>query len=554
LESHPFRFLRNLGRSREIATVLLNHGFGDLVDRLRLRRYLKWGRMLFLRKPKDIPRRSRAERVRLTLEDLGATYIKFGQVMSTRPDLIPADVIDELCKLQENVPAFPSETAVHLIERELGASVDTLFAEFETEPLAAGSLAQVHRARHHDGTLLAVKIRRPQVVQRVERDLALMTELSVLIQRHVPEAEVFDPVGLVQHFARTIRRELNFAREGRTIDEFARLFRSDATLYVPAVYWDLTTEAVLTMELVDACRVSEREAMAANNICPREIAANGAHIFMKMAFEFGVFHGDPHPGNIRIFPDGSIALLDYGMVGLLEEEKREQLVDLFMAITRQDVRTAVNVIQSVGEPYRQIDVPLLRADVRDFVENYYGLPLERLNIGNMLTDFVSILLNHRIRCPGDLMLLIRALVTLEGVGRDLDPQFNLASELAPHVERIVRERYNPKRVTSRLLEESHTLLRLAHTMPRNLGTTLEKLSKNELQIQMQHTGIEHLISELDRSSNRLVIGLVLSSLIVASALIIRTGADILWFSIPAFVLSSLLGIWLIYGVFRSGRL
>ncbi len=554
MESHPFRFLRNLGRSREIASVLLNHGFGDLVDRLRLNRYLKWGRLLFFRKPEEAPRRSRAERIRLTLEDLGPTYIKFGQVMSTRPDLIPADVIDELCKLQESVPPFPSEIAIRLIEKELGASVETLFADFEIEPVAAGSLAQVHRARHHDGTLLAVKIRRPAVDKRVESDLALMSELAVLIERHVPESEVFDPVGLVQHFARTIRRELNFAREGRTIDEFARLFRNDATLYVPGVCWELTTEAVLTMHFVDGLRMSDRETLENKDLCPREIAANGAHIFMKMAFELGVFHGDPHPGNIRIRPDGSIALLDYGMVGILEEEKREQLVDLFLAITRQDVRTAVNVIQSVGEPYRQLDIPLLRADVRDFVENYYGLPLERLNIGNMLSDFVSILLNHGIRCPSDLMLLIRALVTLEGVGRDLDPQFNLATELAPHVERIVKERYNPKRVTNRLIEESQTLMRLAHTMPRHLGTTLEKLSKNELQVNMHHGGIDHLITELDRSSNRLVIGLVLSALIVASALIIRTGAEILWFSIPAFVLSSLLGIWLIYGVFRSGRL
>jgi ubiquinone biosynthesis protein len=546
--------LRNLGRSREIATVLLNHGFGDLVDQLRLKRYLQWGRRLFLRKPVELPRRSRAERIRMALEDLGATFIKFGQVMSTRPDLIPADVICELSKLQENVPPFDSETAMRMIERELGAPVTSLFADFEPEPIAAGSLAQVHRALHHDGTPLAVKIRRPSVVGTVERDLALMSELAVLIVRHVPESEVFDPIGLVQHFSRTIRRELNFAREGRSIAEFARLFRNDATLHVPAVYWDLTTEGVLTMEFVEGCRVTDREAMCQRHIDPRDIATNGAHIFMKMAFEFGVFHGDPHPGNIRIGADGAICLLDYGMVGVLEDEKREQLVDLFLSITRQDVRTAVNLIHTLGQPYRPLDIPLVRADVRDFIENYYGLPLERLNVGKALTDFVSILLNHGIRCPADLMLLIRVFVTLEGVGRELDPQFNLATQLAPHVERIVRERYNPRRLTIRLLEESQNLLSIAHSLPRHLGTTFEKLSKNELRVQMEHSGMDHLITEIDRSSNRVVIGLVLSSLIVASALIIRSGAEILWFSVPTFLLSSLLGAWLIYGVFRSGRL
>jgi ubiquinone biosynthesis protein len=555
LESHPFRFIRSLGRSREIATVLLNHGFGDLVERLHLRRYLQWGkRVLFRRQLEPEQHYTRGQRVRMALESLGATFIKFGQVISTRPDLVPADIVDELVKLREHVRPFPSETAVKILQDELGAGIDELFAEFEIEPVAAGSLAQVHRARHHDGTVLAVKIRRPNVVRDIERDLALMLELAILIERHIPEAEIFDPVGLVNQFSRTIQRELNFRREARTIDEFARLFRNDATLCVPAVYDELTTEAVVTMEFIDGYRVDHLDKLKEAGISSGDVAANGARIYMKQAFELGLFHGDPHPGNIRIMPDGSICLLDYGMVGMLDDEIREWLVDLFLAIGHKNVANAVELMQRFARPHHTVDAPLLRADVRDFVENYYGLSLERMNVGNMLTDFVTILSNHGIRCPADLMLLIRALVTLEGVGRQLDPTFNMAAHLAPVVEKVVRERYNPGRLANRLVDESKTLLKMAHDVPLFLGKSLEKLSEDDLRVQLEHRGLDHLITELDRSSNRIVIGLVMSSLIVASALIIRTGVHTLWLSVPIFILSSLLGIWLIYGVFRSGRL
>lgn len=555
MEAYPFRFLRNLGRTREIATVLFNHGFGDLVEQLRLRQYLQWGqRVLLRRKLEPKPGLTRAMRIRMSLESLGPTFIKFGQVASTRPDLIPPDVIDELSKLQEGVPPFASERAVAVVEAELEGSIERLFSQFERKPMAAGSLAQVHRAWLHDGTEVAVKIRRPNVVRDVERDLSLMYEIAALAERHIPEAEIFAPVDLVNQFARTIRRELSFTREGRTIDEFAKLFRYDATLSVPKVYWDRTSDAVLTMDFVDGYSVTDKAGLAELGISRSSIAANGARIFMKQAFEFGLFHGDPHPGNIRVLHDGSLCLLDFGMVGVLEDEKREQLVDLFLSISKHDVKGAVDVVLKLGEPRRPVEAPVLRADIRDFVDSYYGLPLERINIGRMLSDFVSILSEHHIRCPSDLMLLIRALVTLEGVGRDLDSRFNLAEELSPFIEHVVRERYNPRQIMSRLTDEARTFLQLAHDLPLQIGDTIEKLSKDDLKIQLEHRGLDRLMNELDRSSNRLVISMVMSALILASALIIRTREDAHWYSVPAFILSSLLGMWLIYGVFRSGRL
>lgn len=551
----PIKFFRNLGRTREIVTILLNHGFGDVVERLRLMRYLRWWRRVILRKAEPAPALTVAQRIRMALEELGPTFVKFGQVVSTRPDLVPAPIIAELEKLQEQVPPFSGAQAVRLVEMELGAPVPKLFAEFDPTPVAAGSLGQVHRAVHFDGRALAVKIRRPGVVRDVERDLSLMAELAAMIERHLPEAEIFDPVGLVSQFSRVIRREINFAREGRTMDEFRRLFRNDATLLVPAVCWDLTRESVLTMEFIDGMKINDREGLVAAGLSPPEIAANGARIFLKMAFEFGFFHGDPHPGNIRVLRSGVIGLIDYGMVGRLEEDKREQLVDLILAVTQGNVRNCVNQVLLIGKPFRPVDRPLLTSDVRDFVEGFYGLPLEQIDVARLLSEFVAILVTHGIRYPADLMLLIRAIVTLEGVAADLDPEFNLAVHLAPVITPLVRERYNPQRIAGRFISDARMLAGVLHDLPIHVGRTLEKLSHDDLRIHLEHQHLDRLINELDRSSNRVVIGMVMSSLIVASALVIRgAGIAAWWISVPTFVLSSLLGIWLIYGVFRSGRL
>ena len=555
MDSHPFRLLRNLGRTSEIVTVMLNHGFGDLVDRIGLRNFWYRWRRLFSRKPAEPVRHLKlVERVRLTLESLGPTYIKFGQVMSTRPDLVPHEMLTELKRLQENVPPFSSEEAVERVEHELGRPLAELFASFDRTPLAAGSLGQVHRAVHFDGTQLAVKIRRPGAVRNVERDLSLMHEIAVLIERHVAEARIFDPIGLVNHFARTIRRELNFSREGRTMDEFRRLFRQDATLYVPNVFWELTTEAVLTMEYIDGMRIDEAAKQNSIGFASADIAANGARIFMKQAFEFGVFHGDPHPGNIRIRPDGTICLLDYGMVGMLDDRTREQLIDLLVAVSQQNVDAAVKLVLQLGESHREVDRPLLQVDMRDFVVNYYGIELERLNVGRMLSDFVGILSNHGIRCPGSLMLLIRALVTLEGIGRSLDPAFNLASHLQPFVERLVRARYHPSRLAERMWHESKQMFEFAHDIPRHINRTLRKLSEDDLRIQLEHRNLDHFILELERSSNRLAVGMIVAALIVASALILAGKVSSVWISVPMYIMSSLLAIWLILGIFRSGRL
>jgi len=555
------RNIRTIRRYRTILGVLIKYGFGQFVEQLNLDYYVELGkRIISLGKVhKELERLTQAQRLRMAMEELGPTFIKLGQLLSTRPDVLPKDYIDEFRKLQDRVPGIPLDEVRETIQHELGYPAEEIFADFSALPIAAASIAQVHHGRLRSGEEVVFKVRRPGIVQVVETDIDILLGLAYLLEQHVEGADRYDPIGLVKEFRRTIRREMNFAREGRTIERFAVNFAEDPTVYIPKVHWDFSGETVLTLEYIPGIKVSNFADLKEAGYDLKEIARRGADAFLRQVLEFGLFHGDPHPGNIFILPDQVICMLDYGMVGRLGEDLKEQLVDLLQALLERDVERIISRLLYSGELSDDSDLKSLRRDLHEFIEDYYDIVLQDIKVGKLLADFIEILTHHNIRFPADLMLLTKALVVMEGVGRQLDPDFNMIGHLRPYMERLVRERLSPSYVSREFLRLATSYGALARNLPHDLKEFINRLNRNQFKIDLEHRGLERLVTDLDRSSNRLSFSLIIGSLIVGSSLIMQTNKGPVLFGFPllgilGYSIAGLLGLWLAIAILRSGRL
>jgi len=542
-----------------VASVLVKYGLADVVDVLHLGRSLALGTRLVGRRPSVDPSLSRAARVRLALEALGPTFVKFGQALSLRSDLLPVELTSELTKLQEAVAPLPAGAAEEVIEAELGAPIASLFQSFESTPLAAASIAQVHRAVLPSGDAVVVKVRRPGIGRVITADVEILRQLAALAERHVAAAAVANPKELVEEFARTIRAELDFVREGRNVERCAKDFDGDRTVRFPRVYWDRSTRAVLTLEYLDGHKVSALADLGLGPYARRLIARRGADAILAQVLVHGFFHADPHPGNLLVLPDSVIGFLDFGIVGRLDEATRSSLAKVIRAIWQRDATNLAQLATEIAVAQRDVDHAALARDLKGLLDTYADVPLGDLSMAEVLTDVVTTARRHNLRIPSDLMLLIKSVVTIEAVGRDVDPTFKIVEHAAPLAERLWQREMRPGALAARAGETLRQALSSVAALPRELEATGRKLREGRLQVQFVHRNLDHFVSEMDRSTNRLSFAVVIGALFVASSLVMQAGAgapDAFYsrLGLAGFLIAGFLGIGLAIGIARSGRL
>lgn len=551
---------QNIKRYRQILTILLRYGFDDMIGKLNFDYYIHLGKKIIPKyKSHELEKVTTAERLRLALEELGPTFVKLGQMLSVRPDLVPESFINEFQKLQDKVPPFSTKQARKTIETQLGKPIEQLFSSFDETPIAAASIAQVHKAVTINNGKVVVKIQRPNIQSVIETDLNILFDFAGLIIKYNPESELYNPISIVQEFAKTIRRELDFIREAHNIDRFHSNFQDDDTVYVPKVYWELTTENVLTMEYIDGIKISELDKFESAGLDRKIIAFNGGQAILKQVFDFGFFHADPHPGNIFILKDNVIAPLDFGMMGSLDEELREAIGDLLTGIVKKDANKIIRVFTNIGIMENTLDVRELKYDLTDFSDRYYQASLSQLNVGKITNELIELIRKHRIKLPADLTLMAKAMVTEEGVGRSLDPDFDLITMAKPYVQKLMARKLDPRR---HLQEFSSTLDDFSHLikiLPNEVKAIITKIKKGEINIKFEHKGLDYLISELDKASNRLSFSLIIAALIIGSSLIVQLDKGPLLFDFPVFgiigyISAAILGLWLVIAIIRSGKL
>ncbi len=554
------RTYRHLNRYQRILRVLFKYGFNDLVDRLHIDQYLESGLQMINRKPREqIARLSRPERLRLVFEELGPTFIKLGQLLSTRPDLIPAEYLDELARLQDEVPPF-SLAEVHAIFREeLGRSPDEVFHYFDAEPLAAASIGQVHRARLDSGAEVVVKVQRPDIENVIAVDLEILAHLAGLMEQYLEEVQGHRPTAIVQEFARSLSREIDFAVELANVQRFARQFKNNAAIHVPLVYPELSTPRVLVMEYVLGIKASMAGQLREQGYDLPLIAERGATLVMEQIFVHGFFHADPHPGNLFILPDNVVCFIDFGQMGRLSRKDREDFTDLVLDLVAGDERTVVEGVLKVTVQLGEVDRESLGRDLGGLVDLYLYRPLGELEAGRILQDLLDLVTRHKLTFKPAFYQMMKALSTVEGVGLMLDPKLELIRLARPFMRRIRLERMRPARLAEEIARTGSGYLQLLRELPEELRTILRQLRGGRMRIEFEHRGLQALGAALDRVSNRIAFAIVLAALIVGSSLIVLSDIPPHWHDIPVigllgFLVAGIMGFWLLLSIIRHGRM
>ena len=551
---------RDLGRLREILGVLVRHGFGDTVRRLGLANTLeRAGARLHWQPPTDLARLEPPVQVRLALEELGPTFVKFGQILAARADLFSPPWIAEFEKLHSNVPALPLDALRPQLRADLGGEPEEVFAHFDPEPLAAASIAQVHRARLHDGTEVVVKIRRPGIAEVIEADLRLLQRLAALAEVELPHLRPFHPQELVREFARSLRRELDLAAECRNAERIAANVAALPYILIPRVHWRYTGERINVQDFIAGVPGNALEQLTPEAGFDRKLLARrGALAVLKTIVEDGFFHADPHPGNVFYLPGNRIAFIDFGMVGRLSQRRRDELLHLLLGLVEPQPPTVAEVLLDWTSNAHTVSLAQLETEIEAFVDQYQNVPLAQLSLAQMLTDVTAILRTHRLGLPSDLALLIKAFITLEGMGRGLDPDFHMAAEAEPLLQQVARARYAPRAVGRRAWQALRRSLATLEHLPDDLTRLLRNARRGRLQVNVEVAHLKRVGDQIDRSANRLAMALVIAALIVGSSIVMTVQGGPTLFGLPAFgflgfIAAVLCGLWLVRAIWRSSH-
>lgn len=548
---------RDLGRLHEVASVLVRYGFGDLVRRVGLAGALeRAGRLLHKDHVAELATLPPPERVRRALEEMGPSFVKLGQLLATRVDLFAPEWVTEFEKLQNQVPPVPFDDIRVQVEEDLGGAIGTVFAGFDPEPIAAASIAQVHRAVLLDGSDVAVKVRRPGIRPLVEADMRLLQRLARIVESESPELARYQPRALVRQLQASLSRELDLAAECRHAERIAANFAGEPALVVPRVHWPATSERMNVQEFISGVPLGDTGALLDAGADLSLVARLGAQVEMKMLFEDGFFHADPHPGNVFWLPGNRLALLDYGMVGRLSTARRGQVVDLFDGLVRRDAAQVGEVLLEWSSDER-VDESALFEEVEQFIDHYHGVPLKELHLGAMLTEITALLREHRVMLPPDLAMMVKVLVTLEGVGRRLDPEFDMASEAAPFLRRVMLARYAPRALAHRGRRAVGDTVGLLAALPAQLRQGLRALRRGRFNINLDVQRLQRFGEQVDHSANRLTVGIVVAALIVGSSIVMTVEGGPTLLGLPLFGLLGFLGavagsLWLLWTIWRSG--
>jgi ubiquinone biosynthesis protein len=543
------RAVKGAGRLRQILTVLSRHGFGDVIQRLNLDSYLP-GRLTRWAEVDET--RGIGERMRLAFQELGPTFVKLGQVLSMRPDLIPEHVIEELVKLQDQVAPMPFETVQEILNRELGFQVQASFQEIRSEPLGSASIGQVHEAVLRSGERVVIKVLRPGIRKVIETDVALLTFMAEMFEKYFPELRVLNPKVFVEEFFKSLQYELDFKIEANNIEKIKKNSEDFPDLVFPKVYRELSTHEILVLERFDGIRLNDKEAVMRASVDRTKIASLGARAFLYSVMKHGLFHGDLHGGNLFILPGDRLGVIDFGIVGRLSQKSRDQLVTMVWALIQEDYETLCYTYAELGSVDTSVDFDSFQREVRNVLSPYLGLNLNDVNSGRVLIEATKIAAKYEIRVPGDWMLVFRALLTMEGMGRLLDPNFDMIAAGEELISELVKIQLSPSRLRSEAFKVSREVISLIEILPRNLRWAIRKFAKNDYALELKSPELSRVATTLDRSSKRVARSILALGFLLTGAILIQADKGPHWDEFPVAGIV-FLGIGAFFAVRGSGK-